>query len=39
MRREKSNGEIKNTHKISVGNCQRKRTLEDLGLDKMLKSM
>jgi len=36
---EKRTGEIKNTQKSLVGNSDRKRTLRDLGLDKMIKSM
>jgi hypothetical protein len=39
MGQEKRTGEIKNTHKSLAGNRERKRTLGDLGVDGMLKTM
>jgi hypothetical protein len=37
--KEKFNGEIKNMHKISVGNLEKKDTLGELSINEMLKTM
>jgi hypothetical protein len=39
MGQEKHTGRIKNTHKFSVGNSERREALGDLGLDEMSKKM